>query len=55
MSHFEFLVLTEKNIFAYKVFLSLNKYFRFQFIFYVKIAKLALLKNVTPSFPASPL
>ena len=35
ISQFEFLVLTEKNIFDYKLFLSLNIS---DFIFYVKIA-----------------
>ena len=35
ISQFEFLIMTEKNIFAYKFFLSLNIS---DFIFYVKIA-----------------
>ena len=42
MSQFEFLVMTEKTIFAYKLFLSLNIS-----DFYVKIA--TPLKKVTPS------
>ena len=37
MSQFEFLVMTERNIFAYKLFFVI-KYSRFYFIFYVKIA-----------------
>ena len=36
ISQFEFLVMAEKNIFACKLFIM--KYFRFYFIFYVKIA-----------------
>ena len=50
ISQFEFLVMTEKNIFDYKLFLSLNIS---DFIFYVKIAtpswdpvKLPLFENL---------
>ena len=46
ISQFEFLVMTEKNIFVYKLFLPLNIS---DFIFYVKIA--TPLKKVTPLFP----
>ena len=53
ISQFELLVLTEKNIFVYKLFLSLSISFRFQFIFYVKTA--LPLEKVSPSFPANPL
>ena len=35
ISQFEFLVMTEKNIFAYKLFFVI-KYFRFQFIYFCK-------------------
>ena len=51
ISQFEFLVMTEKNIFAYKLFLSLN----------ISDFNLFLcencnpLKKVTPSFPATHL
>ena len=51
ISQFEFLVMTEQNIFLYKLFF-LIKYFRFQFIFYVNIAP--PLKKSPPFFPATP-
>ena len=46
MFQFELLVMTEKNIFAYKLFLSLN-------MFYVKIVTPP--PGSPPSFPATPL
>ena len=46
---FEFLVMTEKNIFVYTLFLSLNTS-DFS-LFFCKIA--TPLKKVTPSFPAT--
>ena len=46
ISQFKFLVMTEKNIFVYKLFLSLN------ILVHVKTA--TLLKKTTPSFPATP-
>ena len=45
MFQFELLVMTEKNIFAYKLFLSLN-------MFYVKIVTPP--PGSPPSFPATP-
>ena len=51
-SQFEFLVMTKKNIFAYKLFLSLY-IFDFSLFFYVKIATIPLTK-VTPSFSPTP-
>ena len=39
ISQLEFLLMTEKNTFAYKLFFVI-KYFRFEFVFYVKIATL---------------
>ena len=39
ISQLEFLVMTEKNTFGYKLFFVI-KYFRFEFVFYVKIATL---------------
>ena len=57
ISQFEFLVLTEKNIFVYKLFLSLkNSYLRFKFILFVKIATLPpSWKNlVTPLISSNP-
>ena len=51
ISQFEFLVMTEKNIFAYKLFLSLN----------ISDFNLFLCKNCTPLkkshplFPSNPL
>ena len=45
MSQFEFVVMTENNIFAYKLFLQLNIS---DFIFYVKIA--TILRKDTPLF-----
>ena len=50
MPQLEFLVMTEKNLLAYKFFVI--KYIRLQFFFYVKI-KPPLLKK-TPSFPGTP-
>ena len=50
ISQSEYLVMTEKNIFVYQRFSSLHIS---DFIFYVKIATLVLLKKVTPSFPAN--
>ena len=51
MSQFECLVTTEKNVFAYKLFLSLNiSDFNLFFIW-----KLKTPEKVTPSFPATPL
>ena len=47
--HFEFLAMTEKNIFVYKPFLTSN--FQLLIYFYVKIATHPL-KKVTISFPA---
>ena len=53
ISQFQFLVMTEKNVFVYKLFLSLNiSDFSLSF-FLVKIA--TPLKKVTPSFPATTL
>ena len=52
ISQFEFLVTTEKNIFAYKLFLSLN-ISDFNLFFMWKLQ--TPLKKVTPSFPATPL
>ena len=50
ISQFEFLVMTEKNIFVYKLLLLLNiSDFN---LFYVKVA--TPLKKVTTSFPANP-
>ena len=46
---FKFLIMTEKNIFAYKPFLSLNIS---DFIFYVKTA--TPLEKVNPIFPSNP-
>ena len=59
ISQFGFLVMTEKNTFVYKLFLSLNiSDFSVFFCFFVlvKIATLQppFLKKVTPSFPATP-
>ena len=55
ISQFEFLVMTEKNIFAHKLFLPLNiQILIFWFIFMWKLQPLHLNK-VTPSFPANPL
>ena len=51
ISQFEFLVMTEKNIFVHKLFMPLN--IQILIYFYVKIA--SLLNKVTPSFPANPL
>ena len=47
--HFEFLVMTKKNSFVYKPFLTLN--FQILIYFYVKIAT-HLMKKITLSFPA---
>ena len=46
--------MTEKNIFVYKLFLSLNNsnFSLFFFLFLVKLQ--SPLKKVTPSFPATP-
>ena len=51
ISQFEFLVMTEKNIFAHKLFMPLN--IQILIYFYVTIA--SPLNKVTPSFPANPL
>ena len=51
ISQFEFLVMTEKNIFAHKLFMPLN--IQILIYFYVTIA--SSLNKVTPSFPANPL
>ena len=51
ISWFEFLVMTEKNIFSPINFFFAIKYFTFYF-FCVKI--LTPVKKVTPSFPATP-
>ena len=50
ISQFEFLVVTEKNVFAYKLFLLLNIS---GFIFYVKFANPSPEKSHPPSFPAT--
>ena len=50
ISQFEFLVMTEKNVFAYKLFLPLNIS---DFIFYVKIGIPPSLEKSSPSFPAT--
>ena len=51
ISQFEFLVMTEKNIFAYKLFLSLNiSHFNLFFIRHLQLP----LKKFTPFFPATP-
>ena len=53
ISQFKYLVITERNIFACKLFLSLNIS---DFIFYVKIANLPCpLKKVTLLLPSNPL
>ena len=52
ISKLEFLVMTEKNIFAYKLFLSLN-ISNFNLFFMQKLQ--TFLKKVAPSFPATPL
>ena len=53
ISQFKHLVITERNIFAYKLFLSLNIS---DFIFYVKIANPPCpLKKVTLLLPSNPL
>ena len=52
ISQFEFLVMAEKNIFAYKLFLSLN-ISDFNLLFFLKIANCPL-KSHPPSFPARP-
>ena len=53
ISQFKHLVITERNIFACKLFLSLNIS---DFIFYVKIANLPCpLKKVTLLLPSNPL
>ena len=52
-SQFEFLVMTEKNIFVYKFFVI--KYFRFWFIFYVKIATPLPKKGHSPLSQQPPL
>ena len=49
ISKFEFLVITKKNIFAYKLFLSLN-ISNFNWL----CNNCNPLKKVTPSFPATP-
>ena len=46
--------MTEKNIFVYKLFLSLN-ILHFSLIFFVKIATPSPPKKVTSPFPATPL
>ena len=51
ISQFEFLIMTEKNIFAYKLFSSLN-ISDFNFLFLWKLQR--PLKNVTLSLPATP-
>ena len=51
ISQFEFLIMTEKNIFAYKLFSSLN-ISDFNFLFLWKLQP--PLKNVTLSLPATP-
>ena len=50
ISQFEFLVMTEKNIFVYKLFLPLN--ISDFFFFFCKIAN--PLKKVTPLFFSNP-
>ena len=51
-SQFEFLVMTEKNIFAYELFLSLNiSDFNLFFMWQLQPP----LKKFTSSFPATPL
>ena len=50
ISHFEFLVMTEKNMFTNVLSLNISD---FSWVFFVKIA--TPLKKVTPSFPATPL
>ena len=51
--HFEFLVMTEKNIFAYKLLLSLNM--SDSDLFFMWKLQPPPLKKVTSSFPATPL
>ena len=51
VSQFEFSVMSEKNIFAYKLFLSLNIS---DFNLFLWENWNILLKKVTPSFPATP-
>ena len=56
MSQFEFLVMTEKNIFYYRLFLSLN-ILDFNLYFMWKLNPSLpppLLKKVTPLFPSYP-
>ena len=52
ISQFKYLVITERNIFACKLFLSLNIS---DFIFYVKIANLPCPLKVTLLLPSNPL
>ena len=51
ISQFDFLVMTEKNIFAYKLFLSLNIS---DFNLFLRENCNPHLIKVTPSFPATP-
>ena len=51
MSEFELLVMTEKNIFAYKLFLSLNFSDFNLFMWQLQIP----VKKVTPSFLVTPV
>ena len=52
ISQFEFLVMTEKKYFCLKTFFVI-KYFRFSFIFYVKIAT-PLPKKIHPPLSQQP-
>ena len=52
MPQFEFLVITEKNIFVYKLYC--HWIFQILIIFYVETATLLPLKKVTSLFPSNP-
>ena len=54
ISQFEFLIMTEKHIFVYKLFLSLNTS-DFSLFFYVKIATPTLEKGHLPLSQQPPL
>ena len=54
ISHFEFLVMTEKNIFVHKLFFSLN-ILDFSLSFFKNNCNLPSLKKATPFLLASPL
>ena len=54
ISQFEFLVMAEKNIFAYKLFLSLN-ISDFNLLFFLKIANCPLKSHPPPLSQQAPL